>query len=350
MQAFCIAEDRVSEQEPLRLLVASLKRQMPDARVEIFCPFAKDDDRLRSWIESWPGVILNIQRLEGLRGYNVKPQALLTMLDRGYEEVVWIDSDIIVSAPGVRNLIGLDPEVIVLCEEALYGGHDDRNAWRARQWGFDVGRTLPFTANTGVVRVTAQHRELLEVWRERLQDPRYLEAQRLPWDRRPAYMYGDQDALTALLCTTRFAKIPVQFLYRGAGVIQFFGPYGYTVRERMTHLVKGMCPFIHSQVTKPWGNIWAAKNSGFRARLERLYCDLSPYTMTARRYRKDADAALEWARSHSFAASVLRLLGAWSPWACGLPVAAAADCVRLAKRLVRRAKNWGRWVTGPSDC
>ena len=349
MQAFCIAEDRVSEQEPLRLLIASLKRQMPEARIEVFCPFAKDDERLGNWIESQPGVILNTQRLEGLQGYNVKPQALLTMLDRGYKEVIWIDSDIIVTAPGVRKLIGLDPEVIVLCEEALYGGHDDQNAWRARQWGFDVGRTLPFTANTGVVRITTQHRELLEVWRERLQDPRYLEAQLLPWNTRPAYMYGDQDVLTALLCTTRFSKTPVQFLYRGAGVIQYFGPYGYTVRERMMHLVKGMCPFIHSQVTKPWGNIWVAKNSGLLAWLERLYCDLSPYTLTARQYRKDADAVLEWTRSHSLAASVLRLMGAGSPWACGLPVAAAADSVRFAKRLIRRARTWSRWVSESPD-
>lgn len=338
VEAFCIAEDRVSEQEPLRLLIASLKRHIPEARIEVFCPFAKDDDQLTNWIQRWPGVILNTQRLEGLRGYNVKPQALLTMLDKGYQEVIWIDSDVIVAAPGLLELIGHDPEVVVLCEEALYGGHDDRNGWRARQWGFDVGRVFPFTANTGVMRITERHRELLEAWREQMQDPRYLEAQNLSWDKRPPYMYGDQDALTALLCATRFSGIPVKFLYRGKGVIQYFGPYGYTVGERITHLFNGMCPLIHSQVVKPWGKIWTAKNSGIRAQLERLYCDLSPYTMVARRYRKDANVALGWARSHSMAAAALRALGAWSPWACGLPIAAATDGIRLVKRLVRRAK------------
>ena len=336
MQVFCIAEDRVTEQEPLRLLIASLKCQMPEARIEVFCPFAKADSQLANWIESLPNVILNVQHLDGLRGYNVKPQALLTLLDKGYEEVVWVDSDIIVTAPGVRKLIGLDPEVIVVCEEALYGGYDDRDGWRAKQWGFEVGRTFPFTLNTGVVRVTARHRELLEVWREQLQDPRYLAVQRLPWSERPAYMYGDQDALTALLCATRFSKIPVQFLYRGKGIIQYFGLYGYTVGERMTHLVNGLCPFIHSQGVKPWRNIWTTKTTGLRAWLGRLYLDLSPYTMAALKYREESDAPLFWARSHSLAASVLRFLGAWSPWACGLPLAMATDGIRLAKRLVRR--------------
>ena len=90
-------------------------------------------------------------------------------MDQGFEQIIWIDSDIIVTRDFTPILNTLDPHVIAIAEEALWGSYDYSEALRARLWGFDVGRSLPFTLNTAVLRVTRLHYRLLQRWREILQ-------------------------------------------------------------------------------------------------------------------------------------------------------------------------------------
>ena len=49
-------------------------------------------------------------------------------------------------------------------------------------------------------------------------------------------MTGDQDVLTALLGSERYAGIPMNVLERGRDIVMNFGPAGYTVMERLRNL------------------------------------------------------------------------------------------------------------------
>ena len=161
-------------------------------------------------------------------------------------------SDIIVTGDVLKALANLDPQTLVLTEEALWTPYGDPDGMRARMWGFKVGRVLPFALNTGVIRVTRQHHRLMVRWRELLESEPYRAAQGRDWHSRPLHMISDQDVLTALLASEEFANVPLRFLLRGKDIVQYFGPYGYTLRERLIHLSGRRPAFIHSQGPKPW--------------------------------------------------------------------------------------------------
>ncbi len=163
----CIAEDRESCEPALKLLILSLDKYCGKLPINVFYPPARPG--FRSWIGRYPQVTVHTSPLPGAHGWNVKPQALLYLMDQGFDQIIWIDCDIIITRDFTRMLSGLDPHVIAVAEEALWGSHDDIDALRARLWGFDVGRSLPFTLNTGVLRVTRLHYRLLQRWREVLE-------------------------------------------------------------------------------------------------------------------------------------------------------------------------------------
>jgi hypothetical protein len=181
--------------------------------------------------------------------------------------------------------------------------------------------------------VTSAHRPLLERCRTLLADRRYRDAQAINWRKRPPHLLGDQDVLTALLGSAEYADIPVKYLRRGRDIVQYFGSYGYTLAERLQHLVHGMPPFVHAQGYRPW---WPKSEPGRDPymKFNALYLELSPYTLLARRYRGELDGD-DW-MDHGLGVNLLRALGANRPPLVGLPLAAVADLVRLAKRALRR--------------
>ena len=329
MPVICIAEDRLSCEPSVRLLLMSLHRHCGDQKIELFYPPA--DEKFRSWLEQFPAVNLNATPVPGAWGWNVKPQAILALFERGYGDVLWIDSDILITRNFEKDFRGLPPTIMVLTEEALYGAHEDPNGLRARLWGLRVGRSLPFTANTGVLRATTVHANLLKRWILFLEDAEYREAQGKDWFERPAHVYGDQDVLTALLASEEYANVPLKFLRRGKDIIQFFGPCGYTFSERLYNIVYGMPPFIHSQVVKPWLKEDAGGPTDWRQPFNSLYLQLSPYTISARKYRRRLPDA-EWMNATSFLGKVLRVCGFYYPPLTGLPLAIASDIFSLAKR------------------
>jgi len=330
MPVICIAEDRLSCEPSVRLLLMSLHRHCGNQKIELFYPPA--DKTFRSWLEQFPAVNLNATPVPGAWGWNVKPQAILTLFARGYDDVLWIDSDILITRSFEKDFRGLPPTIMVLTEEALYGAHEDPNGLRARLWGLRVGRSLPFTANTAVLRATTIHINLLRRWISFLEDAEYREAQRKDWFERPAHLYGDQDVLTALLASEEYADVPVKFLRRGKNIIHFFGPCGYTVSERFYNVVYGMPPFIHSQVVKPWLKDDAGELTGWRQPFNSLYLQLSPYTISARKYRRRVSDA-GWMNATSLLGKVLRVCGFYYPPLTGLPLAIAADIFSLTKRI-----------------
>jgi hypothetical protein len=325
----CIAEDRSSFEPSIKLLLMSLTRHCSNLSIRLFFPPAKSE--FLSWIKQYEQVKLDVEPLPTAYSHNVKPQALLHLMDEGHDDIVWIDSDIIVAQNISRLFHRLDPNVLVVTEEAMCRARYDPDGLRARLWGFEIARTHPFVLNTGVVRVTKSHRAFLNRWRELLESDDYAKIQRLDWRSRPPHMIGDQDVLTALLASEAYANVPLKILARGKDIIQYFGAHGYTVPERLSNALIGGPTFIHSQGPKPWIHDWErGAPRSVRENCEMLYLDLSPYTLAAWKYRDNLGGDTSWMRSHSIFSSFLRGLGLWYPPLVGLPFAAAADLFRLA--------------------
>jgi hypothetical protein len=334
----CIAEDRKGFQPSIKLLILSIVEHCPTLKIYLIFPNA--DREFISWLSGHPQVVLRTTRLPTAYGVNVKPQAISHLLDEGHDDILWVDSDIIVAGDVLKALANLDPQTLVLTEEALWTPYGDPDGMRARMWGFKVGRVLPFALNTGVIRVTRQHHRLMVRWRELLESEPYRAAQAQNWHSRPLHMISDQDVLTALLASEEFANVPLRFLLRGKDIVQYFGPYGYTLRERLIHLAGHRPAFIHSQGPKPW--LWEKRKSKRRSArnyLYDLYLELSPYTLVARKYRRALNEPTPWMATHSLAGAMLRALGFWYAPLVGLPVAALADVVRVTKPLFRARKS-----------
>ena len=333
----CVAEDRKSCEPALRVLLTSLRRNSTNIAITVFYPQA--DQEFLNWAHKLGSdtISIRISPISGAYGWNVKPQALLQLLNEGNQEVVWIDSDILTTKDLSPAFSDLDGKLLVVTEEALLG-HNETDALRARLWGFPVKRKFPFPLNTGVMRVTQEHIPLLERWKEILKSSDYKLAQQIPWDRRPLHMVSDQDVLTALLCSEEFYHIPVNLLRRGRDIIQYFGPPGFTLAERATCMIRGMPIFIHSQGWKPWLASAETEPKSARGKLEAAYRDLSPYILAA----KALDPVLtdRWTRPRYRISSLLRNFGFRYLPLVGLPIAAAFDLEKLSwvpKSIIKKA-------------
>lgn len=330
----CVAEDRKSCEPALKLLILSLDKYCPQLPIYVFYPPARET--FRSWVSRYPQVTIHTDQLPGAHGWNVKPQALLYLMDQGFDKIVWIDSDIIITRDFTPLFSGVDHRVITVAEEALSGARDDVDALRARLWGFVVGRSLPFTINTGVIGVSRLHYRLLQRWREIVESENYRNVQKEVWSNRPVHMMSDQDVLTAILSSEEYAQIPLRILTRGKYILQYFGLYGYTLYERASNIFYGIPPFIHSQGVKPWLDTWQTTEPvGLRRYIEYVYLDLSPYTLAARSFRTELKNDCEWMATHFKLSTIMRAGGMWYIPLVGLPVAFISDLIRLAKRLFR---------------
>lgn len=253
-------------------------------------------------------------------------------MNSGYDNIVWIDTDILVLRD-ISKLFQLDNSIFVATEEAIDGRYKAHGGERTRRWGLEVGRSLPFALNSGVIRATTAHRGLLEHWRDLLEFEHYQEAQSLDWQNRPWHMLSDQDALTALVAAREYADIPLILLRRGTDIIQYFQMRGYTVVERISNIFSRGPMFVHSQGEKPWIYEWnkvAAVNLG--QYLWKMYIDLSPYTLNARIYRSLVGSDTSWMKAHSWCSEFLRVTGLWYPPLVGFPLAILWDIREIVKK------------------
>src|SRR5271168_4511707 len=121
----CLAEDREVCEPALKLLLLSLNRECPGTAIHLFYPPAKDG--FVTWLEKCPQVALQTDRLKSGYGWNVKPQAILHLLDQGFEEVIWIDSDVIVNRKLLPIFSGLESDTLVATEHTLAEERGDPN-------------------------------------------------------------------------------------------------------------------------------------------------------------------------------------------------------------------------------
>lgn len=317
----------------IRLLVNSLKKANPEARLCVF--FDPASPAFKKWVATLPGVTLRPAPFPTGLGYDTKPHALIELIEAGEDQVVWLDSDIVVTRDPVPLFSELPAETLCITEDALWGRYDDGHGARATAWGFEVTRPFNHCLNTCVVRATRAHLPLLKDWRECLNTPAYKKAQKTFWADRPDHLAGDQDVMTALLTSTH-GQVPVKILRRGHEIIQAFGLKGYTLRERIGHLRSGLPAFVHAQGYKPW----KSDREGWVAR---VYFDVSPYVLTALQNQEALAATggqADLFRTKTAMGAVLRRIGFGSIPLSGMAMAAALDLAfgtrSAAKRLFKR--------------
>jgi lipopolysaccharide biosynthesis glycosyltransferase len=331
----CVNEDREAWEPSLRVLLTSLNLHCPGRAISLFYPAA--NQAFRQWVSAYPQVQLQMDRLRNGYGWNVKPQAIMQLLDAGFDEVIWIDSDVLVTRD-IRPLFhALDEAVFVATEHTCSPDRYDHDGagLRAQLWHLSVGRVLPVSLNSGVLRATRRHYTLMERWWELLQSDEYQRCQRKEeWRKRPIHMQGDQDVLTALLTSTEFAHIPLRALRRGKHIVQFDGVWGYTTVERTRNLLGDGPTFIHSMGCKPWIAPWKSeRRNDLREYLKMVYLDVSPYTLFSAKFRPDLGCDTNWMCAHYKFSAILRSLAMQHPALTGLPMALFADIARLIKRV-----------------
>jgi hypothetical protein len=325
----CIAEDRVTCEPSVKLLLLSLNKYCPEIAINLFYPPA--GEAFLSWVKKLPQVCTQSTSLTSGIGWNVKPQAILRLMDIGFDEVIWVDSDVLVNRNILNIFSALGSDAVAVSEHTL-GARErfDGDARRARAWGLPVGRVLRTAVCSGVIRVTKDHYHLMERWWELLRSDLYQDFQKKDWSERPDHMLGDQDVLTALLTSKEFAHIPLFVLRRGRHIIQFDGIWGYTVAERMMNLLGCGPAFIHSAAAKPWSDRWRLEPPTAKEYIKKVYLDLSPYTLLAMRFRYELECDTTWMRPHYRLSRILRATGGGHSALVGLPMAVIADLARMA--------------------
>jgi hypothetical protein len=333
----CLAEDRPSEEVAVRLCIASLRRSNPDTPVIAYLPNASEP--LRGWVAKQTLVEIRQRVPGGGRGWNVKADALLSVLEEGvFTQVWWVDSDVIVRRPLSATYGAVPKEIFMATEEALSAAYLDGGA-RARAWGFTPARNFNFTLNSGVLRASMEHIGLLKRWKTLLESAQYRDAQALGWRNCPAHLLGDQDVLTALLCASEFAEIPVRVLRRGPDIIQYYGLACYTLRERLGNAFNGGPTFVHSQGFKPWRPAEPESISAVRRMYRNLLSDSSAYLIEARQLRVQIDDELLWTRARNPVGRGLQLLGCGHRVTTGLPLALVGDAVRVMRWMSSRIRR-----------
>jgi len=327
-------EDRPQAWIGVQLLVLSLRRWCPDLRVRASLPGAGAG--LRSWMQARAVDLVDDPALAHA-GWNVKPRALLGALAAGASEAIWIDSDVILAGDFRHLLEAVGGDTLVVSDEHRWGVHHGGHL-RTELWGLEPGRTLEGTASSGILRITAAHRPLLQAWKTLLECEVYADAQRREWHTRPVHMVGDQDVLTALLGSRRFAQVPVRYFKSGRDLILNVGPAGYTVSERLANAGRPLPPLIHCTGPKPW----ETGGCGLGAYYRRAFMEVSEYLRVAREYQGELrGASLPWHKRTALARVLTLLSGGREDY--------AALAFALFHGLARRAKRSvvGTWWSDP---
>jgi 6-phosphogluconolactonase len=313
----CSYEDRPEAMDSLILMGESLCRS--DTAVSLHLTVPDAPASVLAWAERRPEIVLSTKRPDGVNGWDVKPSLLLEELSAGWagtagrNEALWLDTDIIVTAPVSSLLDNFPPDSLVVAEE-----------WRkgevpvSRLWGMPSLRAAP-VFNNCFIRVTQAHQPLLERWLQMTRDPRYREAQALPFDQRPLHLSHDGWLLIALLESEEFGHLPVDLIRLGHHIAQCAGSSGYRPHDRLLDLVRGLPPLIHGLGRKPWDP--TRERGRTETWLLDLATDVSPYVLAARRVAKDLGMAPQWLEPRTSLGAALRLLTAGHPGMAGLPLA-----------------------------
>jgi hypothetical protein len=159
----------------------------------------------------------------------------------------------------------------------------------------------------------------LERWLEMTHEPRYRQAQALPFERRPFHLASDQVLLTALLTSEEFSQVTMDRIQIGPHIAQCAGSSGYRPAHRLLDLFRGLPPLIHCIGRKPWEP--TADQSRIQRFLLDLATDVSPYQLAARKVARELGMNPTWLEGRTYLGAVLRAVSGYHPGMAGLPLA-----------------------------
>ena len=306
----CAYEDRAEAMDSLILMAESLCAVDRDISLHLTVPDAPE--KVRAWARRWPEVVLSTERPKGVTGWDVKPWLLLKHLDEGVPSVLWLDDDIIVTRPVSKIVREFPPDALIFAEE---WGH-----WTvpvSHLWDMPPARPVPLFNNC-FIHVTPSHRRLMERWLEMTRDPRYREAQALPYAQRPQQAKHDGWLLIALLESEEFGQMPYECIRSGRHIAQCAGSSSYKPENRLLDLFRGLPPLIHGLGRKPWE---VRREQGIQRFLLDFATDVSPYVLAARKVARTMNMSLDWLEPRTQLGALSRGLTGGHPGMTGLPLA-----------------------------
>ncbi len=334
--AFCLAEDRADHEPGLRLAILSLVKHSPGAPVYVYKPPAGTD--FGDWLQQFPQVTWFPHRPPDSHAWNCKPQSLKPLLARGHRDAVWVDADLVVTRDCRKIFDKLDERVLAVTQEPASQPHQGTQV-RTRAWHLEIGRAVPFTLNSSVLRVTRHHIPLLDRWAKLVNEPEYIACQKLPIEDRPVHLASDQDVLNALVGSRDFQDIPLHVFRSAVDIIHCGGALGYSAGERIRGAFRTKPTFIHATAGKPWlwlggEPYWSQRN--FFSWHRRLLQETSPYLFEARRYRGQLGQPAPWMDWRTGTGTVMRVLGLGHFALRGLPIALTASAMDTVQKFSRR--------------
>jgi hypothetical protein len=306
---FVAYEDRSSDEIGLMLLAVSFERAIPGDRLICYCP--SSFTKIRKLAAGNKRLEIRDSDALDVRGWETKPSLLLRLLDEGHDDVVWLDSDLILLEGAADLVKRSDPRTLLITEEhlAVEGTNIPDMAALA---GMKSVRTFQRGINSCVIGVTPVHREILTAWSEAMRGPAFQAVQQLSYFDRPRHLQSDQDVLAALLGSERFADIPVRQLRSGTDVAHCWFYAGFSAKDRLRALWRGLPPVIHSPGNKPWRRRMEPN------RLPRIALDISTYNSVARRFGNATGEDMGWTKPEMPLGKLLYAAGLGHPVIPGL--------------------------------
>lgn len=316
-RVICVYEDRPECLNGLLLLLQSLRRHERGSNVVVYCPGLAA--KIKRAIGPRRSEELRDRHCGIARGYTVKPSVLLELLAAGASQVLWIDTDIVLtdsldSIPTLKQ-----PGPLVVSEESYYISRS-ASLIRPAGWGKSARRCFPRGLNTCIVRVTQEHRQMLDTWESWMRESAYLTAQDLCWRERPPHVATDQDVLWSILGSSPFADLTLTFVRAGRDIAHCNGD-SYSVLARLKNISHGLPALVHAQSEKPW------QATGKRS----LRSELSPYQFAARDYMNEPEFSPDWVHEFSTMARALLKLTRNNPNLAGIPHTLVAHMARLLR-------------------
>jgi hypothetical protein len=275
-------EDRVEALVGVKLLALSLQAYSPGVPLHFFAPGEGVPDAFRNWVASRaPSVVIKDVPPGAEQGWSAKPFMIREMLVAGHPEVIWMDSDIIVTQD-IRPRFAALPEATL--SVASHPGTSDPR--RATVWGFSINRHLVASINTCLVRATPAHIPLIDTWIRLTQEPMFREAQRAEFSKRPVALFSDQDLLEGILISDGLLskyQPDLDFVRHGTEIL-----HGGAVSLRQLMSTRyGLPMFVHGHGLKPWNLEYIA--GVHRQKLKYVCLELSLFCWIARRYAASLD-------------------------------------------------------------
>ncbi|WP_147321235.1 hypothetical protein [Rhodoferax lacus] len=326
----CLYEDRETHVVAVKLLIISIRKFHPELTIRLHFP--SPNISFKTWIENIPNIELITKALEGTGSYNIKPHVLIDGLRTGAKTCLWLDTDIILDSR-ITWLADLPEQTLV----STLDPHSYPNGSNFRAEAFDLEpqkNAIDGAINSALVLVDEVHKDFLEDWAKLLKLPQYQDSQKKPVSLRNTLMLGDQDALSALVASKKYASLKVLLLKHPNDILHHQGISALTFRQRLILKNSDRHPsIIHAMAsTKPWlmkNNVSPFLN--IRDYYTRIFLELSPYVCTARQYEKLLTEDKSWLRVQTVYSKFMLFIFRNDPFAAG---ALQALVQQILKKLV----------------